>query len=123
MLTIAGTIQGGKKRGRRLGFPTINISVPRSVAAADWGIYFSLTRIDGLWYPGVTHLGPPKTFSIRNATCETYLLTLTGDLYGKKITKKLIFKLREVERFPTVAALKQRIKKDVIAAKKFFGLK
>ena len=121
-LTIKGKIQSGQRRGRRIGFPTINIPVPRGLKKDLWGIYFSLIKIDDKFYPGVTHLGPIKTFSLRKKTCETYLLTLRDDLYGKEIEKKMVFKFREIEKYPTIKALKNQIKRDVAAAKKFFGL-
>lgn len=121
-LTIKGKIKLGRRRGRRIGFPTINIPVPRGLKKDQWGIYFSLIKIDDKFYPGVTHLGPIKTFSLRKNTCETYLLTLRDDLYGKTIEKKMVFKFREIEKYPTIKALKNQIKKDVAAAKKFFGL-
>ncbi|NUM25501.1 MAG: hypothetical protein HUU49_02620 [Candidatus Buchananbacteria bacterium] len=121
-MTITGEVKTGQRRGKRIGFPTINVSVPRGLKKDQWGIYFSLVNIDGKVYPGVTHLGPVKTFSLRNKTCETYLLTLRDDLYGTRVQKKLIFKFRDIEKYPTVAALKRQIKKDVTAAKKFFGL-
>lgn len=121
-LILAGTVRSGRRQGRRLGFPTINISVSRSITKDQWGIYFSLVKIGHAIYPGVTHLGPPKTFSLVRATCETYLLTLRRDLYHQKVEKKLIFKFRDVEKFDTVGALKKQIQKDIKAAKKFFGL-
>lgn len=73
-------------------------------------------------YPGVTHLGPVKTFSLRRRTCETFLLTLRRDLYGATVEKKLLFKFRDIEKFPTAKALKKQITNDIRAAKKFFGL-
>jgi len=121
-ITISGKIKPGLKQGRKLGFPTINVPVPKSIKKKDWGIYFSLIRIGDILYPGVTHLGPPKTFSLSRSTCETYLLTLKKNLCNKKVEKKLIFRLREVEEFPNVAKFKKQIKKDIKAAKKFFGL-
>ena len=121
-LVFKGKIKTGRQKGKKIGFPTINISVPRSVRQKQWGIYFSLVKIGDKVYPGITHLGPPKTFSLSQATCETHLLTLKADLYGKTIEKKLIFKFREVEKFPNVNKLKKQIKKDIKAAKKFFGI-
>ncbi|OGY47018.1 MAG: hypothetical protein A3J62_00535 [Candidatus Buchananbacteria bacterium RIFCSPHIGHO2_02_FULL_38_8] len=121
-LVITGKVKAGKKKGRKLGFPTINIAVPKSIKKSDWGIYFSLVKIGNSLYPGVTHLGPPKTFSFWRATCETYLLTLKQDLYNKKVEKRLIFRFREVEQFPTINKLRKQIKKDIKAARKFFGL-
>jgi riboflavin kinase/FMN adenylyltransferase len=122
MLNLEGKVKIGRKKGTKLGFSTINISVPRTVKKDQWGIYFSLIKIADKFYPGITHLGPPKTFSISNATCETHILNFKGDLYGKQVKKRLVFKFREVEKFPTANKLKKQIKKDIKAAKKFFGL-
>lgn len=121
-LVLRGKVRAGRGQGRQLGFPTINIAVPSWIKKDQWGIYFSLIKIGGKIYPGVTHLGPPKTFRLNKATCETHLFILKTDLYGKSVEKKLIFKFRDVERFPTVAKLRKQIKKDIKAAKRFFGI-
>ncbi|MAF13436.1 MAG: hypothetical protein CMI53_00885 [Parcubacteria group bacterium] len=121
-LTLSGKVKKGKRQGKKLGFPTINIAVPNSIKKKQWGVYFSLIKIKEKFYPGITHLGPTKTFSLKGATCETHLLTLRQDLYNKTVEKKLIFRFREVERFPSIAELQKQIKKDIKDAKKFFGL-
>lgn len=121
-IKIRGKVQNGKKIGSHIGFPTINVPVPRAITKDQWGIYFTLVTIDHRIYPGVTHLGPVKTFSLRRRTCETFLLTLRRDLYGETVEKKLLFRFRDIERFPTVRALKKQIIKDIKAAEKFFGL-
>src|SRR3989338_8857967 len=104
-LVIEGRVRPGRQVGRQLGFPTINIAVPRSIRKRQWGIYASLVKIGESVYPGVTHLGPPKTFHLSRATCETFLL-----------------KLREVEHFSSIKQLKRQIGADVRTARKFFGL-
>jgi len=121
-LTLKGKVKRGRKQGRKLGFATINIVVPRFIKKKDWGIYFSLIKIGDKFYPGITHLGPPKTFSLRKATCETHLLTLSDNLYGKPVEKRLLFKFREVEKFDKISQLKKQVRKDVKAAREFFGI-
>ena len=121
MLLLSGKVKNGKKRGSRLGFPTINIPVSRSVKKNQWGIYFSLVKLDGKIYPGATHLGPPRMFHL-TPTCETYLLTRQGNLYGKQVEKRLLFKFRDIEEFSSVKVLRRQIGKDIAAAKRFFGL-
>lgn len=121
-LVIEGRVRPGRQVGRQLGFPTINIAVPRSVRKRQWGIYASLVKIGGSVYPGVTHLGPPKTFHLSRATCETFLLTLRRPLAHQPVSKRLLLKLRDVEPFPTIKQLKRQMSADVRAARKFFGL-
>jgi len=121
-INLKGKVKTGKKVGRKIGFPTINIDVPRAVKNGQWGIYFSLVKVDGRIYPGVTHLGPPKTFHLIRPTCETHLLTFHQDLYDQAVEIKLILKFREVEHYPTINALKKQLRQDVKNARKFFGL-
>ncbi len=122
MLILEGRVKTGRKIGTNLGFSTINISVPHTVKKKQWGIYFSFVKIGDKFYPGITHLGPPKTFSLSNATCETHILNFKGNLYNKKVIKRLIFKFRDVEKFPNIVKLKKQIKKDIKLARKFFGI-
>lgn len=120
-LMIEGRVKPGRGRGKTIGFPTINIPVPRSIRRRQWGIYVSVVRVGDAVYPGVTHLGPPATFQLR-PTCETFLLTLRRQLYGQWVQKRLVLKLRDIERFPNVRLLKKQISADVRAARKFFKL-
>ncbi len=120
--TLKGKVETGKKFGRKIGFPTINIKVPSSVKKDRWGVYFSLVKINEGIYPGLTHLGPPKTFSLHRATCETHLLTWKGDLYGQPVEKKLLFRFREIQNFSHVKQLKNQLKRDVKVARKYFGI-
>ena len=121
-IEIEGKVKHGKKMSKGIGFPTINVPVPRAVAKDSWGIYFSLVTIGNKRYPGVTHLGKPKTFQIKQPTCETYLINFNQDLYGVAVKKRLLFKLRDIIKFPSSKELKKEIARDVKAAKKFFGL-
>src|SRR3989338_5520320 len=121
-LVIEGRVRPGRQVGRQLGFPTINIPVPRSIRKRQWGIYASLVRIGSSVYPGVTHLGPPKTFHLSRATCETFLLTLRRPFADQPVSKRLLLKLRDVEHFSSIKQLKRQMSADVRAAKTFFGL-
>ena len=121
-LTIKGKVGRGASRGGNLGFPTINIPYPRTIKKNQWGIYFSIVKIKNKFYPGATNLGQVKSFNPLKKTCETFLLTLDKDLYNQQVEKRLIFKFRDIEEFPSIKQLKKQMKKDIKAARKFFGL-
>jgi len=121
-LTIKGKVKKGAHRGGKLGFPTINVAFPSTIKKDQWGVYFSIIKIKDKFYPGATHLGPVKSFIPFKKTCETYLLTLNKDLYNQSVEKRLIFKFRDIEEFSNVKHLKKQMKKDIKAAKKYFGL-
>jgi len=122
MLILKRKVVAGRKQGRNLGFPTINIAVPRTIKKDHWGIYFSLVKVGQKVYAGITHLGPVKTFGLKKPTCETHVLNFFGDLYNQPIEKKLILKFREVQKFVSASHLKKQLTNDIVAAKKFFGL-
>ncbi len=121
MLVLEGRVKIGRRQGKKLGFSTINIVVPRSVKKSQWGIYFSLVKIGDKLYPAITHLGPLKTFNFLSPTCETHILNFKENLYDTKVTKRLVFKFREVEKFPSLYMLKKQIRRDIKSAKRFFG--
>ncbi|OGY46096.1 MAG: hypothetical protein A3A24_03700 [Candidatus Buchananbacteria bacterium RIFCSPLOWO2_01_FULL_46_12] len=122
IITIVGKLKSGRRIGRTIGFPTLNIPVSRVIKKDQWGVYFSLLKINGRIYPALTHLGPPKTFKLGRATCESYLLYFREKSPIIEVKKTLLLKLREIKNFPSIKELKKQIRQDVKAAKHFFGL-
>jgi len=120
--TIKGKVEVGRQLGRKIGFPTINIKVPKTVKKNQWGVYFSLCKIGSGIYPGLTHLGPSKNLSSNRVICETHLLTLKENLYHQVVEKKLLFCYREIKNFSHFNQLKKQLKRDRKIARKYFGL-
>jgi len=119
-------IKGNVKESRRVGglkpLRILSVSVPKTVKKADWGIYFSLIRIGDHNYPAITHLGPPKGFSLTKVVLECTLLTFRKKITTRSVKIKFIEKFREVKRSVNpLAGYWQRIK-DRRLAKKYFGL-
>lgn len=122
MIIIRSVVQPGRKVGRRIGYPTINVPVPAAIIKEDWGVYASLVSDGTTSYPAVTHLGPPKTFELTEPTCESHVLNTRFTLTGTTVTKKLLLKIRDIKTFPTTQELKRQISKDIATARHFFGL-
>jgi len=53
---------------------------------------------------------------------EVHLLDININLYGKHIDVVLKHKIRNEQRFASLEALKEQIAKDVVTARRFFGL-
>ena len=47
---------------------------------------------------------------------EVHLLQFAGDLYGKKLAVELLGYLRQEQKFPSPAALKEQITRDIAQA-------
>lgn len=120
MYTVWGKVLKGKKRGKRLGFPTANISLHKNIPE---GIYLSKTKIKKNIFPSLTFIGKAETFGERKHSCETYILSFDKAIYHKWITVYLIQRLRDNKKFLSEEELIDQMKDDKKKAKEFFKLK
>lgn len=120
MRHISGTVKGGMKRGRVLGFPTANIDID-DLHIED-GIYVAKIILGGNEYPALVFVGSALTFGEQDRKFEAYFLDFQGDLYGRNIEVELIKKLRDNKRFETAEALIAQMHEDERLAREFLGL-
>jgi riboflavin kinase / FMN adenylyltransferase len=119
--SIQGPVVHGAKRGRKLGFPTANISIgdPDKLVPLD-GIYAVHGWVNGERIPGLLHIGPRPTFRGSPPTIELYLLDWSGDIYGREVRVEFCARIREVLPFSTVEALVEQMRADEVAAREIF---
>lgn len=115
--SLEGKVITGSGRGAELGFPTANLDINPGQALPADGIYASRARIDNRQHQAVTNIGKRPTFDETERTVETYILDYRGDLYRRQLKVDIIQKLRDEERFATIAALKKQIKQDIKRAR------
>lgn len=116
---LTGTVIPGHQLGRRLGVPTANLRIPGGVAAPRFGVYVCRARVDGTWYPAVTNVGTRPTVDGRGVTVEPWILDFRGDLYGREITLEFHKFLRPEEKFPSLEALRERIRRDAAQTREY----
>lgn len=106
----------GIGRGKHLGFPTINLSIPEDIFLDD-GIYAAWIDINGKPYKGALHFGPIPTFDEKEKMLEVYLLDVTDDNFpnteGAIIEVDIVERLRDIKRFLDPALLSEAIARDV----------
>lgn len=117
LFSFRGKVVAGKKRGRTLGFPTANLRLRKTVPE---GIYFSLTKVDNLWYKSLTFVGTAKTFAEKDYRAETFILSFDKNLINRYITVRLLKKHRNNQKFSDATALTKAMKDDLKAAEQFF---
>lgn len=115
---IEGRVIKGASRGRGLGFPTANLATPNEILPG--GVFISRVFISGEGRAAVTNIGTSPTFGQESPGVETHILDFGGDLYGLKLDIQLIRKLREEQTFASPAALTERIREDIRAARDYF---
>ena len=122
--SIFGTAVAGEGRGKRLGYPTINLATSAEVLPAQ-GVYITQVELKGELYPALTNVGTKPTFHHSyHLVVESYLLTssLAAEVSGE-VRVFFCQRLRDEIKFPSAESLIQQIDRDVQRAKQYFKIK
>jgi riboflavin kinase/FMN adenylyltransferase len=114
---IPGRIEHGLKRGRALGYPTINVATPLVRLLPRDGIYAAWATLGGERLPAATSLGVRPTFGGGERVLESFLIDRTGDWYGQEVTTEFVRRLRDELRFASAEDLVRQIERDVAEAR------
>jgi riboflavin kinase/FMN adenylyltransferase len=107
----------GQKLGRQLGAPTANIQIKRRRVPLS-GVYLVSTEVDGVRQVGVANIGlRPTVSSDGRAHLEAHLLDFAGDLYGRRLALVFHQKLRDEQRYASLAELQAAIAADIASAR------
>jgi riboflavin kinase / FMN adenylyltransferase len=125
--SISGHVLHGKKLGRELGFPTMNLRFAHPRPAA-MGIF--VVRVHGLTaqpLAGVANLGVrPTVDDAGRVLLEVYCLDWPAQLgddvaYGALVRVDLLAKLHDELRYASMLALRDGIAADVAQARRWFA--
>jgi riboflavin kinase/FMN adenylyltransferase len=122
---VRGRVVPGERRGRTLGFPTLNLDLENEVVPAT-GVYATRAALLDAGEPGrgasfgsVTNVGRRPTFgSAAPLRVEAHLFGFDAEAYGRRVELAFLARLREERRFPDVAALRAQIARDAEAARR-----
>ncbi|MDR1131274.1 MAG: riboflavin biosynthesis protein RibF [Oscillospiraceae bacterium] len=119
----AGTVLDGRKLGRKLGAPTINLTGDdKSLILPANGVYATRALIDGEALTAVTNVGCRPTFGIGAAiSVETHILDFSGDLYGRYMRIAFYEFLRAEQKFEDKFRLSAQIAEDARRTRAFFS--
>ena len=117
--TILGTVTRGDNLGKKIGFPTANLSA-HSEQFPPNGVYFAEAWINRVLYYGVINLGYRPTVSSGKSerVLEIYLLDFDRDIYGEDVEVRFVRHLRPERKFESLDSLAQQIELDVQRARK-----
>ncbi len=116
--SITAQVIEGDKRGRILGFPTINQIYSDEKASLRFGVYETAVEIDQKIYKGVTNIGIRPTFKQDFVSAETYIIDYDEECYGNTAKVSFIRYLREEKKFGSTEELTDAISKDIDNVKK-----
>ncbi len=116
--TVLGTVKSGQQLGRKLGFPTANLSA-HSEQFPPNGVYLAEAQLDGAIYRAVANLGYRPTVAQEKPErlLELHLLELDRDIYGEDVEVRFLRFLRPEKKFENLEALRAQIARDVEQAR------
>jgi len=119
--TILGTVAHGDNLGKKIGFPTANLSA-HSEQFPPNGVYAAEARIDNERHRGVINLGVRPTISGGKSerVLEIHLFNFNREIYGQDVEVRFLRFLRPEKKFANVEALVEQIRQDVDQARKLF---
>lgn len=121
---MRGIVEKGRQLGRRLGFPTANVSLADTskVWPAD-GVYAVwVTLADGTsGLKGMANFGAQPTFGLEKPVFEVNIFDFDADLYDSMLTVEFGPRLRDICRFEDVSTLVDQLVADRAAARRLLS--
>jgi riboflavin kinase/FMN adenylyltransferase len=124
---IDGRVMVGDRRGRTIGFPTVNLGLGENLHPA-FGVYAVRVSGDGpddafagRAIDGVANIGLRPTVGSPEPRLEAHLFDIDTDLYGRHLRVSLVDFIRPEQRFAGLDALKAQIAKDAGTARRILA--
>ncbi|PIP88021.1 hypothetical protein COW80_02610 [Candidatus Beckwithbacteria bacterium CG22_combo_CG10-13_8_21_14_all_01_47_9] len=109
---LQGKVVKGEAVGRTIGFPTANLQLAKTPKIKP-GVYAALVTLNGQNYLGLAYFGPRYIFKEKQDSFEVYIFNFKQNIYGQKLTIKLLQFLRPPQRVTGLKKLKALLQKDL----------
>ncbi|MBD3866887.1 MAG: bifunctional riboflavin kinase/FAD synthetase [Acidobacteria bacterium] len=117
--TIRGEVTRGDGRGRKLRYPTANLSTRNELLPGN-GVYVTEVVTGAARQAAVSNVGIRPTFHSGGTAVETHLIDFEGNLYGERMEVRFLARIRDEQKFADGVELSNQIARDLAAAEAFF---
>jgi riboflavin kinase/FMN adenylyltransferase len=120
---VDGNVLEGKRLGRKLGFPTLNVECDNELYPEN-GVYVTAVHIPsfGRTFTSVTNVGVrPTVYENSVTTIESHLLDFSADVYRERVRLYFLTRIRHEQSFPNTMQLMAQISEDVKVAREWFA--
>lgn len=116
---LTGKVTEGKQIGRKIGFPTANLTLPEQKLLPACGAYAVwVTLPDSTRHGGMLCIGHRPTVEENGETSvEVHIFDFSGSLYGESISIDFIGKLRDEQHFDSLQELREQLMRDAASAR------
>jgi riboflavin kinase/FMN adenylyltransferase len=116
---ISGRIRHGRKIGRTLGFPTLNLRIAPAAPALRGIFAVTVQGLAARPVAGVASVGlRPTVDAAGQWALEVHLFDFADEVYGKVVEVTFLHKLRDERKYETLADLSAAIREDARAARR-----
>ncbi len=121
---LNGVVVSGKKLGRKIGFPTANISLTdTNKLIPQLGVYAVKAVLHGQTLYGMLNIGTnPTVEDSASIKLEVHLFNFNSDIYDNELSIQLYSKIRPEGKFDNLQALTTQLQQDEIVVRKYFSL-
>lgn len=109
---IRGMVTHGAGRGRKIGFPTANLSAVDTLLPGP-GVYAGRAIFDGTPQRAAINIGPNPTFGEDHLKVEVHLLDFKQSIYGEVLEVDFLTRLRDVQAFNSLPQLLEQLELDM----------
>lgn len=116
--SISGRVLHGRKLGRSMGFPTLNLRIAHAHPAVHGIFAVNVHGIGPHPVPGVASIGLRPTVDDQGRwLLEAHLFDFAREIYGALVRVEFVQKLREEQKYETLDALATAIRRDAERAR------
>ena len=110
---LTGIVAKGKGLGRTIGFPTANLLIEESYKLIPKnGVYVVSCNFNNENLYGMMNIGKNPTVDGEGQFIEIHFFDFDKDIYGEKIQVNMLNRIRDEQKFESLDALRQQLKKD-----------
>jgi riboflavin kinase/FMN adenylyltransferase len=120
---IDGRVATGRRLGRKIGFPTVNVD-PANELFPGGGVYVTTSRFESFQrsFESVTNIGVrPTLYENYATTIESHILDFDSNVYGDTVRLYFHCLLRREHQFRSALELTNQIRNDIERSRRYFS--
>ncbi len=115
---ICGRVAHGDKRGRTIGFPTMNVDMHRRVSPLHGVFAVKVGGLEKRSMPGVANIGTrPTVIGSSRYLLEVHLFDFAREVYGQHVDVEFVERIRDEKKFASFEQLRKQIEHDSSVAR------
>ena len=119
---VRGIVSGGSRIGRKIGYPTANISIDKEFQLFKEGVYAIIITIESIQYLGIANFGTNPSFNKVDAPrLEVFIFNFNSNIYNDNVKVELLEYIREEKTFKDKEEFKEELQNNCKYVEEKYG--